>query len=128
MAEKKAYSAAVFGMKTTMRLLVYILVFLFVIFCGRTAYSYGYHLFNEQGMEASPGTDVAVTIPEGASVREIGVILRDNGLIDNVNLFVIQERLSNYRGEMQSGIYTLNTSEPPTELIAIISGDSISED
>ncbi len=128
MAENGSYSAAVFGMKTVIRLLLYLLIAVFIIFCGRTAYTYGYALFNEQGMEEAPGTDVAVIIPEGSSVREIGAILEKNGLIENVNLFQLQERLSNYHGKMQAGTYTLNTSQTPTELMAIMSGESPTDD
>ncbi len=128
MAEQKTYSAAIFGMKTVIRILVYILIAVVVLFCGRTAYTYGYSLFNEQGMEAAPGTDVVVEIPEGASAREIGRILERNDLIENVNLFLIQERLSNYHGDMMSGTFVLNTSQTPTEMMAILSGETPPEE
>ncbi|MEE3419596.1 MAG: endolytic transglycosylase MltG [Lachnospiraceae bacterium] len=123
---KKAsgYKSAVSGISHVVRALVYVLVFVTLIFLGRTAYVYGYALFNEQAMESSPGEDVTVEIPEGASVKEIAAILRENGLIESENLFEMQERFSAYHGKMKSGSYQLNTSETPTQIMAILSGDT----
>ena len=119
--------AAIFGARTTLRLLFYVLVAVVLIFLGRTAYTYGYSVFNEQAMESSPGTDVEVTIPDGASARQVGKILKKNGLIRDVGVFVMQERLSAYHGKMLGGTYTLNTSETADEMLAILAGDTDSD-
>lgn len=119
--------AAIFGAKTTVRVLFYVLIAVVLIFLGRTAYSYGYVVFNEQSVESSPGTDVEVTIPDGASARQIGSILKKNGLIKDVGVFVLQERLSAYHGKLQGGTYTLNTSETADEMLAILAGDTDSD-
>lgn len=120
---EQGYRNAVFGARTIIRMLIYVLIAVILIFLGKTAYTYGYSIFNETGMEASPGTDVEVTIPDGASVRDIAAILRANGLIAETGVFVLQERLSEYHGELKAGTYTLNTSQTPTEMMAVISGD-----
>jgi UPF0755 protein len=119
--------AAIFGAKTTVRVLFYVLIAVVLIFLGRTAYSYGYAVFNEQSVESSPGTDVEVTIPDGASARQIGKILKKNGLIKDIGVFVLQERLSAYHGKLQGGTYTLNTSETADEMLAILAGDTDSD-
>lgn len=116
------YRIAVSGMKITMSTLVYILIAVFLIFLGRSAYSFGYRLFNEQAVESAPGTEKTVKIPEKADVDEIASILKKNGLISDKRVFKIQERLSDYHGKMQGGTYRLNTSYTPTELITILAG------
>lgn len=126
MAQKRrtGYHQAVFGFQKTLSVLLYVLLIVFFIFLGRTAYVYGYDVFNEQSAESSPGHDVTVKIPENASVREISSILKSNGLIRSRSLFELQERLSAYHGELKGGTYHLNTSEKPTEIMAILAGDS----
>ncbi len=115
------------GAKATIRILFYILIAVVLIFLGRTAYSYGYSVFNEQAVESPPGTDVEVTVPEGASARQIGKLLKENGLIKDAGVFVLQERLSAYHGRLQGGTYTLNTSETADEMLAILAGDTDSD-
>lgn len=123
----RRYKNAVFGAAAILKALFYILLAVIIFFLGRTAYIYGYSIFNEQAMEASPGTDEEVEIPADASAREIGNILKKNGLISDVSVFVLQERLSSWHGKEQAGTYTLNTSETPDEMLAIMSGDTDDE-
>ena len=40
-----------------------------------------------KGTESTQGEDVTVTIPEGASVKEVAQILKDNGLINYPRAF-----------------------------------------
>lgn len=122
--KNQTYDQAVFGMKKLTGLLLYILVVVFIIFVGRTAYVYGYQLFNETAPDKEPGREVTVEIPEGASTRAIADILEDNGLIKSKTLFLVQERLSSYHGDLGSGTFRLSTAQKPTEIIAILSGES----
>jgi UPF0755 protein len=121
---RNTYSTAVFGFSQILRIMVYVLVVLFLFYCGKTAYTYGYQLFHETAMESKPGKDVEVTIPEGTGASGVASILHENGLIRNKRLFLLQERLSDYHNKEQAGTYTLNTSETPTEMLAILSGDT----
>ena len=128
MAKRKngvAYTAAVMGARGIIRILLYALVVIFFLFLARTAYTWGYAVFNEQAMAAEPGLEVQVTIPEGASAMEIGVILDKNGLISSPYIFTLQERerLSAYHGKLQHGTYILNTSQTPTEMMKIMAGE-----
>lgn len=118
--KEKTYRLALFGAKGVIRLLLVVLVIVAIAWLGRTAYTFGYSIFNEQAMAVRPGTDVSVTIPENASVREIGNILKEKGLISDVNIFIAQERLSAYHGTLKGGTYTLNTSMTPTEIFAVL--------
>ncbi|MCI1727250.1 MAG: endolytic transglycosylase MltG [Lachnospiraceae bacterium] len=123
---EQRYRAAVFGAKGIIRILLVVLAIVAIAWLGRTAYTFGYSIFNEKAVAEAPGTDVTVTIPNEASVRNIGNILAENGLISDVNIFVAQERLSAYHGELKGGTYTLNTSMTPTEIMAVLAGDTSS--
>ena len=54
------------------RLAVYALIVFAVLFAGKTAYDFGYAIFNEVPVESGDGTDVTVVIKEGTSVYQIG--------------------------------------------------------
>ena len=85
------------------------------------AYDYGYRIFAEEPIDREPGIDVNVAIVEGKSVKDIGKLLEDKGLIRDARLFVFQEKLSEYAGDLRPGNYTLNTSQTPYEMMAIMS-------
>ncbi|HEX5593879.1 MAG TPA: endolytic transglycosylase MltG [Solirubrobacterales bacterium] len=50
---------------------------------------------------------VAVTIPKGSSVSEVGDLLTDKGVIDDSTLFQIRVTLAGKRSEIYSGHFTL---------------------
>jgi UPF0755 protein len=126
--KESKYRVAVFGAKGIIRILLVVLAIVAIAWIGRTAYRFGYSIFNEQSAEAKPGKDVTVTIPNGATARETADILKENGLITDVNIFLAQERLSAYHGKMKGGTYVLNTSMLPTEMFAVLSGDESGEE
>ena len=84
------------------------------------AYDYGYRIFAEEPVDREPGIDVNVAIVEGKSVKEIGQLLQEKGLIRDGRLFILQEKLSEYSGDLRPGQYTLNTSQTPYEMMAIM--------
>lgn len=89
---------------------------------GIYAYDFGRQIYSEEGMTAAPGKDVAVVISEGESIKETAQMLERFGLIRNAMVFMVQERLSRYHGQIQPGNYVLNTSQSGNEMIAILSG------
>lgn len=84
------------------------------------AYAFGYQIFAEEPMSTGTGTTVSVTIVEGKSVMEIGEILEEKGLISSANLFYFQEMFSSYKDEIAPGVYELNTSMKPQEMMAVM--------
>ena len=115
---KKTSSAI---LSTSIKIVVYMLVAvgIYVILSG--AFSFGEQIFSENGMAAKgKGTEIQVTIPKDASSKEIGDILKKNGLIENSYAFVIQVML--YEADIVPGKYVLNTEENPKEIIEILSG------
>ena len=92
-----------------------------------TAYDYGYRIYSEPPMAEGDGVDIVVDIPVGSSVLDTGKMLVEYGLIRDEKLFFMQERLSDFRGNLEPGMYTLNTSMTVEEMMAVMS-PSISED
>ena len=91
-------------------------------------YDYGFRIFAEKPVDRQPGIDVNVAIVEGKSVKEIGKLLEEKGLIRSGSLFVWQEKFSEYSGDLKPGVYTLNTSQTPYEMMAIMSEEADSEE
>ena len=96
---------------------IYLCVVIGVIFIGKSAYDFGYEIFNQEAMaDKENGRDITVVLKKGDSVYQIGKILKKKGLIEDAKIFVVQEKLSNYKGKLQTGTYILNTSMTPDEL------------
>lgn len=78
-------------------------------------YNFGMRLFSAQGTEAFPGTDKSVVIDSGMSKSDVGNLLKDEGLIKDSKLFIIQCII--YESEFYPGEYILNTSDSPEKII-----------
>lgn len=91
------------------------------------AYNFGYMVFADAAVEASPGRDITITVEMGDDVRDIGATLENRGLIADANIFWVQAYLLDYKDKMQPGEYTLNTSMKADEMMLILSA-SVTED
>ena len=120
---QRRYRVAVEGFRSVLHILILVLVVLLIAAAGRRAYRFGYDVFYEVSAEEAPGRDVTVTIPEYPTASEIGHILKDAGLIEDVWVFVVQERLSAYHDKIKPGTYTLNTSQKPTEMLSVLGAE-----
>ncbi|MBS6194757.1 MAG: endolytic transglycosylase MltG [Clostridiales bacterium] len=121
-----AQRAAIGGIKGLIRLLIYGCVILAIIYAGRTAYRFGYLVFDQHPMAATKeeGQDVTVVVKEEENVYDIGKTLRDKGLIERPVIFWMQEKLSDYRGKIQPGAYLLNTSQNVEEILEILAKEN----
>lgn len=100
---------------------VIIIVVLFFISLARRGYETGYSIFNQSAVdETGQGHEVTVEITQGMSVKEIGKLLKKEGLIEDDTIFVAQEYFSSYHGELMPGTYTLSTEMTPDEMMAIM--------
>lgn len=82
------------------------------------SYHFGYMVFNDAAKEVSPGRDITISVEMDDSVMDIGQTLESRGLVEDGRIFFVQERLSEYHEMIKPGVYTLNTSMKPSELIA----------
>ena len=68
-----------------------------------------------------------MVIKEDTSVYDIGRILEKKGLIKDALVFWVQEKMSNYSGDLRPGTYLLSTAYTPTRIMAILAGDTEQE-
>ena len=101
----------------------YVCVAVLIFWIGKSAYQFGYNVFNQQAVSPGAGQEVTVVIPEGSSTYEVAKILKSKGLIDDSLVFFAQEKLSTYKGQMQAGTYLLSTAYTPTRIMGILAGD-----
>jgi len=109
-------------LSTIVKVAVIILVLMFIYKAAIKAYDFGYAVFDDKPMSEAPGREVTVSITTGKSVKEIGEILESKGLVKNATIFYVQNLLSSYKDELQPGMYTLNTSMAPTEMMNVMAG------
>ena len=109
---------------TILKYVVLILCVMFVISGAKRFYGIGYSIFAQQAVdEAGEGFESEITVTENMSVRQLSSILEKEGLIQDADIFRLQEMFSNYHGEMQPGTYTLSSEMTAEEMLAEISGN-----
>lgn len=114
----KEIVGSVFGV--AIKIIVAIILVMFVYKYSMVAYDFGYRLFGEEPITSGEGRTISVMIPEAADAKKIGEILESKGLIRDASLFVVQERLSNFHGQIKQGQYDLNTSMTAEEMIEVM--------
>lgn len=97
----------------------YVLVILLAVFLSERAFTFGYSVFHSNPMTGKPGRDIAVTVTEGMSAKEVGELLESKSLIRDADVFAVQAGIYNYR--IYPGTYVLNTSETIAEMAAVLS-------
>lgn len=127
--QSKRYAVAIGGIKGIVRMLVYVLVLLVIISFGKTAYGLGYEVFNQKlADEPEDAKSISVTITDEMSVMEIGELLQEKGLVEKPLVFWMQEKASDYRGEIKPGTYTLTTAQSIDEMLIIMAQADLEEE
>jgi UPF0755 protein len=124
MRNNKASSSFPF---TLVRWIIYLVIIFAIIMLGKSAYNYGYAVFADRKMSEAPGVAVTVTIKPGMSTYKIGKLLQRKGLVKDAKVFVVQEKLSNYRGKIKPGSYIVNTSFDINKILAILAQEQVEE-
>lgn len=106
-------SAGIAGI--AVRLLLFTCFLLAVVRGASAAYRFGYDAFYEGNAAEAPGTEVFVTIPEGADVQDVARLLKQKGLVDNVWAVRLQAAFLGLG--VKPGSYVLNSSETVEELL-----------
>lgn len=115
----KEIVASVFGM--AFKIVAAVLIVMFTYKYALLAYDYGYRIFGETPITSGEGRTVTVTIEEDDDAKKIGEILENKGLIRDGELFVLQELISDYHGELLPGTYELNTSMSAEQMMEVMS-------
>lgn len=104
---------------------LYVCVIIAVVYIGKSAFDFGYAIFNQVPMASEEdGRDITVVVESGDSVYQIGKTLKNKGLIEDAKIFAIQEKLSDYKGKLQAGTYILNTSMNVEEMMAVLAREN----
>lgn len=102
--------------------LLVVLIIYVLIRSGVYAYDMGYRLFTEEPVSSEEnGQNVALQITADMSARDIGKILEERNLVRDGNLFAMQLTLSAYKDKLVPGVYTLNSSMTPEEMMQVMS-------
>ncbi|MCM1040081.1 MAG: endolytic transglycosylase MltG [Roseburia sp.] len=92
------------------------------------AYDYGYRVFAETPVSVGDGRTISISVEIDDSAKDVGENLEEKGLIRDANLFVLQAILSERYNKINPGIYDLNTSMDPDEMLEILTADYVEEE
>ncbi len=106
--------------KVAFTIMVILLIVYAAVRISKTAYDFGYRVFTETAIDKAPGKDVTIQVTDGMSAKELGEELETKGLVRDANLFQIQLKLSAYSKKIKAGVYTLNTSMTPKEMMVVM--------
>lgn len=107
-------------LETIVKVVVIAVVVVFVIRSATQAYDFGYRVFADQPVSISGGRTITVSVAENASVKDIAQMLEEKGLIEDADLFIVQELLSAHHGKIASGIYDLSTEMNAEQMLQIM--------
>lgn len=125
----RGYSMAVTGAKGVLRILIVICLVIVLIFLGRKTYDMGYQVFNETPVDSGDGRIIKVTVTDDMSVYKIGRMLKTEGLLkEDPMIFVVQELISEYHGDLLPGTYSLKTSMTAQDMFPILAQDYVMKD
>ena len=108
-------------LETIVKIVILAAVVVFVFRTSTQAYDFGYRVFADEPMSVSGGRTITVGIAEDASLKEIANMLEEKGLIEDANLFIVQELLSAYHGKILPGIYDLSTDMKAEQMLEMLS-------
>ena len=109
---------------STAQIIVKVAIFAYIIMyifkAATAAYDYGYRVFTEEPVSVGEGRIISVYIEGDESALDVGNMLQEKGLVRDGRLFMIQELLSEHHGNIQPGVYDLNTSMTVQEMLEVI--------
>lgn len=111
---------------TVVKYVLLIVLIMFFVSRAHEFYDMGYGIFMQQGIdEKGTGHDVSVVIgDEDSDPAALGRVLEGHGLIENRNIFRVQEMFSAYHGEeIAAGTYVLSTEMTPEEMLGVLTGN-----
>ncbi|MBR2477016.1 MAG: endolytic transglycosylase MltG [Clostridia bacterium] len=82
---------------------------------------YGINVYGD--FNGGAGTDVEITIPEGANGAEILDILESNGIVDHPLVFRLYASSTGLTSKYRSGSFTVNTGYSYKQILETLTGD-----
>lgn len=124
--QKKKQKSSADMWKSIVKVLLIVLVCLLVYWGTVSAYSFGYAVFNKEGMDEAPGKTVEIVVEQGASTLEVGELLEKKGLIESKWVFMAQKIF--YGADIYPNTYEFNTSMNAQEMLTKLSVVPMAED
>ena len=92
-------------------------------------YTYTFHFIRDDEFKTYDvnGEEISISIPEGASTKEIAELLKSQGLIENITLFRIKAKLTGAENEFQYGVFKVIKGMPDTTIMDILKTGSKEE-
>lgn len=112
--------SAVFG--TILKVIAVIAVALLIYRGATLCYDYGYRIFTEPAVSAGEGRSVTVSVTKDMTPLEIGESFEEKGLVKDGKLFALQYLLSEFRKEVEPGVFELRTSMTAEEMMEVMAG------
>lgn len=104
----------------SIKMLKYIVMVIIIVVCATAAFNFGSKIFNSNGVEEEPGTDMTFTVDKGTTIKQFGKTLEEYGVIEDANTFVVQSYIYTVK-TIKPGTYTFNTSWTGEEIFKTIS-------
>ena len=104
----------------SIKMLKYIVMVIIIVVCATAAFNFGSKIFNSNGVEEEPGTDMTFTVDKGTTIKQFGKTLEEYGVIEDANAFVVQSYIYTVK-TIKPGTYTFNTSWTGEEIFKTIS-------
>ncbi|MCR5358140.1 MAG: endolytic transglycosylase MltG [Lachnospiraceae bacterium] len=105
---------------TIIRAVVLIGCVILVSTVGKKAYDFGFRVFTEGPVAEAPGRDIVVSVDKGEGLTDIAKKLEEKGITSDWALFFVQAKLSEHKGSVDPGTYTLNNSMTTDEMMAVL--------
>lgn len=105
------------------KVVLFAIIIMYIFRAAVAVYDYGYRVFTEEAISTGEGRIISVSIEGGQSALDVGKMLEEKGLIRDGRLFMIQELLSENHGNIQPGVYDLNTSMTAQEMLDVIAAE-----
>lgn len=107
---------------------ILVIAAVFLIYKGAlTCYDYGYRIYTEPAYKPNSQETKTVVITKDMSPKEIGVMLKNKGLIGDEKLFALQYYLSEYREDVKPGVFELGPYMTAEDMMAVMTVDAEEE-
>ena len=107
-----------------LRILLIVLIIMGIVYVSKKLYALGYETFSVRPVaeSAEEGKDVTVVITKKMTMKDVGALLIEAGLIEeSEEAFLIQAKVYGYEDKLIPGPYVLNTSMSVDEMLEIMS-------
>lgn len=103
----------------SLKICKYVIMVIVIIVCATWAFNFGTEIFDSEGVDLAPGTDMTLTIKQGTTMDELAKTLEEYGVIDDTTVFKVQSYVYNVKS-IEPGTYIFNTSKSGEDLFEVI--------